>query len=53
MSANARNVKVVTISGVVTLRGPVQSEDEKSSIERKAKAAGGVTSVDNQLEVKP
>jgi osmotically-inducible protein OsmY len=53
MSVNAHNIKVITISGVVTLRGPVASEDEKSSLERKAKAAAGVTSVDNELEIKP
>ncbi len=52
MSMNAQNCKVITNKGVVTLRGPVASETEKSAIESKAKSVAGVTSVDNQLEVK-
>jgi hyperosmotically inducible periplasmic protein len=53
MSTNAQNVKIITTAdGVVTLRGPVNSQAEKDSIEAKAKAALGVTRVDNQLEVK-
>ncbi len=51
MSFNARNVKVITNEGVVTLRGPVADEGEKSAIERKAKSVAGVARVDNQLEV--
>lgn len=51
MSVNARNVKIVTIGGVVTLRGPVASQTERDLIESKARAVAGVTSVDNQLEV--
>ena len=53
MSINARNVKIITLNGVVTLRGPVESQAEKDAIEAKAKSVAGVTSVDNQLEVKP
>ena len=52
MSMNARNVKIVTLNGVVTLRGPVDTQAEKDAIEAKAKGVAGVTSVDNQLEVK-
>lgn len=53
MSVNAQNVKIVTEqSGVVTLRGPVDTQAEKDAIEAKAKAVAGVTRVDNQLEVK-
>ena len=52
MSLNARNVKIITNGGVVTLRGPVNTQAEKDAIEAKAKAVAGVTSVDNQLEVK-
>lgn len=39
------------IDGVVTLRGPVKSEPEKSAIEAKARQVAGVKRVDNQLEV--
>jgi hyperosmotically inducible periplasmic protein len=52
LSLGARNVKIITVAGKVTLRGPVKSEAEKATIEAKAKAAAGVTEVDNQLEVK-
>jgi hyperosmotically inducible periplasmic protein len=53
MSVNAQNCKVVVQSGAVTLRGVVETQAEKESIGNKAKAVAGVTSVDNQLEVKP
>lgn len=52
LSVNARNIKVITIDGVVTLRGTVNSKAEKDSIEARAKQATGVVRVDNQLEVK-
>jgi osmotically-inducible protein OsmY len=51
LSTNAHNVKITTANGVVTLRGPVKSEQEKSAIEAKAKAVAGVTRVDNLLEI--
>jgi osmotically-inducible protein OsmY len=51
LSANAHNVKIITNTGIVTLRGPVKSEQEKSAIEAKAKQVAGVTRVDNQLEI--
>jgi len=53
MSTNAQNCKVITEkNGMVTLRGPVESQIEKDAIEALAKAVAGVTSVSNQLEVK-
>jgi hyperosmotically inducible protein len=53
MSMNAQNCKIITDStGLVTLRGVVDSQAEKDSIESKAKAIAGATKVDNQLEVK-
>lgn len=51
LSANAKNVKVITVSGVVTLRGPVASDVEKSTVAKHAKMAGA-KSVTNELEVK-
>lgn len=51
LSMNAKNVKIVTANGVVTLRGPVQSAGEKSSIASIAQATNGVSRVDNQLEI--
>jgi osmotically-inducible protein OsmY len=52
LSTAARNVKIITTQGKVTLRGPVNSEEEKTKIHELAKAAAGQVPVDNQLEVK-
>lgn len=52
MSVNAQNCKVITDAGVVTLRGPVESQAEKDAIETKARAVAGVVRVVNELEVK-
>jgi hyperosmotically inducible protein len=51
LSMNARNVKIVTADGVVTLRGPVKSDKEKADIAALAEKVEGVKKVDNQLEV--
>ena len=50
-SSNATNVKVVTVDGHVTLRGPVKSQVEKEAIARIATEIAGVGNVDDQLEV--
>jgi hyperosmotically inducible periplasmic protein len=51
MSVNARNVKIVTSQGKVTLRGPVDSAAEKDAIEVIARDVAGEGNVDNQIEV--
>lgn len=51
LSVNAQNVKIITKDGVVTLRGPVKSSDEKTTIAKIAKDVAGAKSVDNQLEI--
>jgi hyperosmotically inducible periplasmic protein len=51
LSTNAKNIKIITQNGVVTLRGPVNSDREKNEIARKIRAVSGVKNVDNQLEV--
>jgi osmotically-inducible protein OsmY len=51
LSTNAKNIKIVTIKGVVTLRGPVAGSQEKDAIARKANDVQGIVKVDNQLEV--
>jgi len=50
MSIQARNVKVITQNGVVTLRGPVKTKQEKTTIEALAKDAGALR-IENQLEI--
>jgi hyperosmotically inducible protein len=52
LSIYAHNIKIITIGGVVTLKGPVKSQAEKDNAEKIAKAAHGVASVDNQLSIK-
>lgn len=51
LSTNAHNVKIITVDGAVTLRGPVKTAEEKATVEALAEKASGVKSVDNQLEV--
>jgi sporulation protein YlmC with PRC-barrel domain len=51
MSMNARNVKIITMNGRVTLRGPVNSEGEKHQIGDIANRIAHAGNVDNQLEV--
>lgn len=52
LTMTAKNVKIITAQGKVTLRGPVNSAEEKTKINDLAKAAAGKIPVDNQLEVK-
>jgi hyperosmotically inducible protein len=51
LSLNAHNVKIITRNRVVTLRGPVESQAEKTKIGELARKAAGVKRVNNQLEV--
>lgn len=51
LSITAKNIKIITIDGSVTLRGPVRTEQEKLDIEARAAAIAGSTNVDDQLEV--
>jgi hyperosmotically inducible periplasmic protein len=51
LSTNAKNVKIITAHGVVTLRGPVNTPQEKATIEAKAQSAAGASNVDSQLEI--
>jgi osmotically-inducible protein OsmY len=51
LSTYAKNVKIVTNAGVITLRGPVKTDAERKSIEAKALAAAGTNRVDDQIDV--
>jgi len=51
LSMTAKNAKIITINGVVTLRGPVKSEKERADIGALAQRLDGVKRVDNLLEV--
>jgi hyperosmotically inducible protein len=52
LSTYAHNVKVITQNGMVTLKGPVRSEEEKKAVEAKAAEVAGPDKVTNQLDVK-
>jgi hypothetical protein len=52
LSVNAQNIKIITRDGVVTLRGPVESEAENMKLQDIAKQTPGVMYVNNQLEIK-
>jgi len=52
LSFTAKNVKIITVNGKVTLRGPVNTLQERSRIEAAARKIAGAAQVDNQLEVK-
>ena len=53
LSTLAKNIKVVdTGAGKIVLRGPVNNDAEKQQIGQLAAGVQGVSSVDNQLEVK-
>jgi hyperosmotically inducible periplasmic protein len=51
LSTNAKNVKIITNKGVITLRGPVNTEAEKKNVEAKALAAAGGNRVDDQIDI--
>ena len=54
LSTYAHNVKIVSQNGIVTLKGPVSSDDEvKTIVALAADAAGSSAKVVNQMSVKP
>jgi hyperosmotically inducible protein len=52
LTMTAKNIKIITADSKVTLRGPVNTAEEKARINAIAKANAGQVPVDNQLEVK-
>jgi len=53
LSTNAHNVKIITVDGVVTLKGPVRSEDEKRTIEEKAGQIAGKDKIQSEIGIAP
>ena len=51
-SMDAKNIKIITQNGEVTLRGPVNDKGEREKIAALAKSVPGTKAVNNQLEVK-
>jgi hyperosmotically inducible protein len=53
ISTYGHNVKIIAQHGMVTLKGPVHSEEEKQTIASKAaEVAGSPEKVNNQLSIK-
>jgi hyperosmotically inducible periplasmic protein len=52
LSMTAKNIKIITNSGQVTLRGPVKNAQEKAKIDQLARSAAGGAKIDDQLDVK-
>jgi hyperosmotically inducible protein len=52
LSMNAKNVKIIAQDGKITLKGPVDSQQEKDTIATEAAEIAGKDKVDDQLEVK-
>jgi osmotically-inducible protein OsmY len=51
LSTYAKNVKVISRNGKVTLKGPVHTEEEKMKIHGFAKTAAGAENVTNEIEI--
>ncbi len=51
LSTDAKNVKIITVNGVVWLRGPVKSAQEKAEIARAAHNVAGARNVRDEMEV--
>jgi len=52
LSSDAKNIKVITANGQVTLRGPVNNAREKTKVEQIVKSAAGDAQIVDQLDVK-
>lgn len=52
LSMTAKNIKIITANGQVTLRGPVNNAQEKAKVDQIAKSAAGGAKIDDQLDIK-
>lgn len=50
-STNAHNVKIIAQNGIVTLKGPVKNETEKTGIEKIATDVAGQSNVKSEIEI--
>ena len=53
LSTYAHNVKIITQDGIVNLKGPVRTADEKKVVEDMAMQIAGTDKVKSQLEIAP
>ena len=52
LSTYAHNVKIITVNGMVTLKGPVTSDEEKQNVADLAAKVAGADKVTNKITVK-
>jgi osmotically-inducible protein OsmY len=52
LSSYAHNVKIIAKNGMVTLKGPVHSEEEKRAIVSKATEIAGTGKVQDEISIK-
>jgi len=53
LSTYAHNIKIITQDGIVNLKGPVRSQEEKRNVEARAVDIAGRDKVKSQIEVAP
>ena len=53
LSTYAHNVKIITREGIVTLKGPVRSSEEKNAVLSKAREIAGEGNVTDKMDVAP
>lgn len=53
LSTYAHNIKVITQNGMVTVKGPVRSEEDKTAIQAKAAEVAGANNVKSEISVVP
>jgi len=53
LSTYAHNLKIITVGGLVTLKGPVKSQEEKRTIEEKAAQIAGNGKITSEIDVVP
>jgi len=51
LSMEAKNIKIITLNGAVTLRGPVKTAQEKESIVAKATQIARGVKINDELEI--
>jgi len=51
LSTDAKNIKIITIDRTVTLRGVVETDSERTSVEARAAHVAGAANVHNELVV--
>lgn len=51
LSTNAHNLKIITVNGIVTLKGPVNSAQEKEAVEKLAAGIAGQGQVKSEIDI--